>query len=155
MTQVWPFWLGGLSIAAVVVATLVVSGRLLGVTSGFADACAVVVDSSARRSWRLPFILGIVVGGFLATHTSSGFSWTWLMGSFDTLFSANIVTKAAVFSSGGLMLGFGARMAGGCTSGHSIVGIAQLAPSSIIATMAFMGAGLVTTQLLLKLWGVA
>ena len=50
---------------------------------------------------------------------------------------------------GGFVIGFGARYAGGCTAGHSIMGIAQLAPSSIISTIGFFVGGLISTYLIL------
>jgi uncharacterized protein len=145
----WPFWLGGLAIAGVVVLLLFVTRNLLGVSSGFADACAAPFDASMRRSWRLPFLVGIVLGGFVAASVSGGFAPTTSMGLFDARVTASFVPKALIFLAGGVLLGFGSRLANGCTSGHGIVGTALLAKSSWIATAVFMGTAFVVTQMLL------
>ena len=145
----WPFWAGGTAIAAFVLAFLLIGRKALGVSTGFMDACAAPFDAGARRSWRLPFMGGIILGGLLAAVLGGGFVATTSMGMFDVLLSASVPVKALVFTGGGVMVGFGARLAGGCTSGHGIVGTAQLAPSSLIATGAFMIAGFGVTNALL------
>ena len=73
------------------------------------------------------------------------------MGMFDTLVKAPFAVKAGLFTFGGVLIGFGTRLAGGCTSGHGIVGMAQLAPSSLIATGSFMASGFIVTN---ALWAV-
>jgi uncharacterized protein len=145
----WPFWAGGLAIGAFVLVLLLTTRNLLGVSSGFADACAAPFDPKLRRSWRLPFLLGIVVGGFVAAVVAGSFSPTWSMGLFDTSITSAFVPKALLFLGGGILLGFGSRLANGCTSGHGIVGTALLAKSSWIATAAFMITGFIVTQVLL------
>ena len=145
----WPFWAGGLAIGTFVLVFLLATRNLLGVSSGFTDACAAPFDPKLRRSWRLPFLLGIVAGGFVAALVSGSFSPTWSMGLFDTEVTDAFVPKARLFLGGGILLGFGSRLANGCTSGHGIVGTALLAKSSWIATAAFMITGFVVTQLLL------
>lgn len=153
MVTVWPFWVGGLAIGAFVLVFLLVAGQALGVSTGFADACAALVDPQARRSWRLPFMLGIIGGGALSAALSGGVQLSTAMGLFDATFGSSLPLKAVVFTMGGVLVGFGARLAGGCTSGHSIVGIAQLAPSSIIATLGFMASGVVVTNFLFRVLG--
>lgn len=143
----WPFWAGGLAIGAIVLLLLFTTRNLLGVATGFSDACSAAFDPTMRRSWRLPFLLGIVGGGFLGAVASGGFRPTTDMGLFDTHVTDAFVPKALIFLVGGVLLGFGARLANGCTSGHGIVGTALLAKSSWIATAVFMGTAFVVTQL--------
>lgn len=149
LTDRWPFWAGGLAIGGCVLLLLFATRNLLGVSTGFADACSAPFDPKLRRSWRLPFLLGIVVGGFVAGLSSGAFSLTWAMGTFDTRVTDAFVPKALIFLGGGILLGFGSRLANGCTSGHGIVGTALLAKSSWIATCVFMTTGFVVTRLLL------
>ncbi len=149
LVERWPFWAGGLAIGAFVLVFLRATGKALGVSTGYYDACALPFDAEARRSWRIPFLVGIVGGGLLAALAAGGPVPTVAMGMFDTLVSASLGTKALVFTGGGLLLGFGARLAGGCTSGHGIVGVAQMARSSIAATAIFMVTGVAVTHLLL------
>jgi uncharacterized membrane protein YedE/YeeE len=58
------------------------------------------------------------------------------------------LARLGLLGGAGVLIGYGARLAGGCTSGHSIVGVAQGARSSLVATAAFMVAGFATTQIL-------
>jgi len=143
----WPWWAGGLAIATTALVMLWYDNKLLGVSTGCAELCKLRTDASVRGSWRLLFLFGIVVGGFVSTMFS-GHSLTWAHGAFDTLVSANLWIKGPVLVAGGALVGYGARVAGGCTSGHSIVGLAQGARSSLMATGAFMVGGFATTALL-------
>lgn len=149
----WPFWAGGAAIGAFVLLFLYSTGKALGVSTGYSDACAAPFDVSVRRSWRLPFLVGIVGGGGLATVLAGGFAPTSAMGMFDALLTSSLPIKALVFTGGGVMLGFGARLAGGCTSGHGIVGMAQLARSSLVATAVFMVTGVAVTHLMFAVVG--
>ena len=72
----WPFWAGGIAIGVFVLAFLFGTRHLLGVSTGFADACAAPFDPRTRRSWRLPFLTGIVAGGFVASLLAGGFGPT-------------------------------------------------------------------------------
>ncbi len=146
----WPFWAGGIAIGLFVLVMLRVTGKPLGVSTGYEDACGAITSPTLRRSWRLPFIVGIVAGGTLAASLAGGVTLTATMGMFDELVTASLPAKAAIFTGGGVLLGFGARLAGGCTSGHGIVGMSLLARSSIVATAAFMVSGFVVTHLVLR-----
>ncbi len=149
----WPFWAGGLAIGLLVLGLLGYTGKALGVSSGFYDVCALPVDPDARKSWRLPFIVGIIAGGTLAALAAGPLSPTTSMGLFDTMLSSALPIKIAVFGGGGVLLGLGARMAGGCTSGHGIVGVSILARSSLTATAIFMATGIVVTNFLMYTLG--
>ncbi|MCB9726864.1 MAG: TSUP family transporter [Deltaproteobacteria bacterium] len=153
LVERWPFWAGGLAIGAFVLLFLRATGQALGVSTGYMDACALPFDSGARRSWRLPFLVGIVLGGAVATLVSGVAPAGAAMGMFDTLVTASLPAKAAIFTGGGVLLGFGARLAGGCTSGHGIVGTAVMARSSIVATLVFMSTGFAVTHLMLRAAG--
>lgn len=150
---VWPFWAGGLAVGLFVVAFLLLGGHLLGISTGYADVCSLGTDPKVRKSWRIPFLVGVIAGGAISALSAGGITLTTAMGSFDTIFSASLLVKALVFTGGGILIGFGARLAGGCTSGHAIVGMAQLAPSSMIATGGFMVAGFAVTNLLVRGFG--
>lgn len=148
----WPWWLGGLAIAAVVLGLLFVENKQLGVSTGFGEVCRLPIEESARRSWRPRFLLGIVLGGALAAVLSGHFP-NLAMGTLDTLAQAPASKLALLFGSG-LAIGVGSRLAGGCTSGHSIVGVALGSRASLLATALFMFAGLLTTQALLRWTGL-
>ena len=67
---------------------------------------------------------------------------------FRTLFGTGGPAPMAALALGGLLVGFGTRMSGGCTSGHGLCGTSRLQPGSLLATVAFFGAGIGVTLLL-------
>lgn len=93
------------------------------------------------------FLLGLALGGALFTLLTTGFVPTF--GLRSTLLPQRIgdspVVGSLVLFAGGLLVGVGTRMAGGCTSGHGLCGVSQLQPGSLIATIAFFGAGVATS----------
>jgi uncharacterized membrane protein YedE/YeeE len=150
--ETWPWWIGGLAIAGVVLGLLLVDNRQLGVSTGCSEICRLPVSPDARASWRPRFVLGIVLGGLLAARLSRS-APTFSMGTLDALIPA-LGPRLVMLFGAGMLLGGGARLAGGCTSGHAIVGTALGARSSWVATALFMLAGFLTTQLLFRSGGV-
>lgn len=150
----------GAGIAGVTLILLLLANRRLGFSSGFEDVCSYVLDQpyfrrdvvTGGRVWRMPLLAGLMLGGFLSAATSGGWSPTWSLGMLDTALHLGPVGKLAWMFGGGLFIGFGTRMAGGCTSGHGIFGLSNLEWPSLVATLSFMGGGIVTTQLLYRVF---
>ena len=148
----------GAGIAAVTLTLLFVSNRRLGISTGFEDVCSLVLSAPyfqrpsllASRSWQLPLLGGLVLGGVLSAVLGGGWAPTWDLGMFDERIGWGPAGKVAWMFVGGLFIGFGTRMAGGCTSGHGIFGMSNLEWPSIISTVSFMLAGLVTTNLIYR-----
>lgn len=100
-------------------------------------------DFNRRKGiWTLIFAIGIAIGGFIATTLLSAEPVEFLPESYRS------VGGAIRLLIGGLLIGFGARYAGGCTSGHSITGIANLNWPSLVATLFFFVGGMGVT------WGL-
>ncbi|WP_374370182.1 YeeE/YedE family protein [Piscinibacter sp.] len=139
----WAHYLaGGLVIGAGVALLYVATGRLAGMSSVFSSSWSFV---SARavfrqprwlesRAWRLQLALGLVIGAAL---------WWLTLGPTQPLSTALPAWRLAL---GGLVAGFGARLAGGCTSGHGICGIGSLKLPSLLAVLTFMATGFITAQ---------
>src|SRR3954451_22253950 len=148
--------LAGFVVAAVTLTLLLVANRRLGVSSGLEDACGLVLDHpyfqrgavTTGRPWRFPFLAGLLLGGFLSAALGGGWSPTWALGMLDTTLGLGHAGKLAWMFAGGLFVGFGTRLANGCTSGHGIFGNSNFEWPSIVASCCFMSAGIVTTQLL-------
>ncbi|MSO30851.1 MAG: hypothetical protein EXQ48_07910 [Acidobacteria bacterium] len=144
----------GGAIAAITLCLLYVANRRLGLSSGLEDVCSLVLElpyftrDSVRsgRTWRLPFIGGLVVGGFLSAVVGGGWTPTWELGMFDQVIGFGPAGKLAWMFAGGLFIGFGTRLGGGCTSGHGIFGLSNLEMPSLVTTLSFMAGGIATTQ---------
>ncbi|MCG8608720.1 YeeE/YedE family protein [bacterium] len=163
MTEVivWTGWLGGIAVGSYALFQFLLTGNSLGVSSGYANICGFVSNASFFRdsdlgppnSWRLWFIIGLPLGGFLAAATSPGpiipsFSLGQL---YDSVIPNNLWARGLVLMLGGAMIGFGARMAGGCTSGHAIAGMSKLNAPSMLAAMGFFLGGIIMVQMLFNL----
>ncbi len=152
----WIF--AGLGISFVTLALLAIANRRLGVSTGFEDVCALVLDAPyfrrpallAGSPWRLPLLGGLVLGGVLSAVLGGGWAPIWDLGMFDTRIGWGPGGKVLWMFAGGLFIGFGTRLAGGCTSGHGIFGLSNLELPSLVSTLSFMAAGVVTTNLIYR-----
>lgn len=178
ISQPWPWYVAGPMIALVMF-MLLYFGKQLGVSSSFRTACAmggagkyIPFFSMNWRDqlWNVAFIIGIVIGGYiggsvLASDVPVGISEQTVSDLRELGISdpGNDLVPTEIFSweqigtartlvfliFGGLLIGFGTRYAGGCTSGHAIMGLSNLQLPSLIAVVGFFIGGLLMTHLLL------
>lgn len=140
----WAHYLaGGLCIGLGVALLYLTTGRLAGMSSVFTSTWSYVSARPAfqqmrwrsSRGWRLQLALGLVLGASL---------WWWALGPATAL-STSVPTWRLLL--GGVVAGYGARLAGGCTSGHGICGMASLKLPSLLAVLTFMATGFITAHL--------
>ncbi|WP_343768894.1 YeeE/YedE family protein [Gangjinia marincola] len=172
IVEPWPWYVAGPLIALTMFLLLYI-GKQFGMSSNLRTACAAVgggrvadffrFDWRAQR-WNLIVVVGAVIGGFLASaylSTNTVEINPELTQKLETqyniksageaylppeLFGNEVLTKPfnlAILLIGGLFVGFGARYAGGCTSGHAISGLSNLQVPSLIAVIGFFIGGLV------------
>jgi uncharacterized membrane protein YedE/YeeE len=96
--------------------------------------------------WQWMLVIGILVGAFISAQLSGEFRATWIPQMWASSFGSGIGMRWIVALIGGVLIGLGARWAGGCTSGHGISGTLQLAVSSWVAVMGFFIGGIVTAM---------
>jgi hypothetical protein len=96
-------------------------------------------------------LVSIFLGGLVAALTSGRFELRLDMGDgFREIVTGSPITMTVVLFVGGVLVGFGTRLAGGCSSGHGLSGIGRLRPVSIAATAVFFGTAVVVSFLLWK-----
>ncbi len=110
-------------------------------------AFAPVVDGE----WML--VLGIIVGAFLSAKLSGQFATVWVPDRWAQAFGPAPVVRVLGALVGGVLIGLGARWAGGCTSGHGISGTMQLAVSSWIAVACFFASGIAMAMVIFRVFG--
>ena len=98
--------------------------------------------------WEWMLLVGVLVGGFLSARFSGQFHVAWVPAKWASTFGEGAGLRWIVSLIGGILIGIGARWAGGCTSGHGISGTLQLAVSSWLAVMGFFAGGIVTAMFL-------
>ena len=103
--------------------------------------------------WQWMLVAGIVVGSMASALLSGDFRLQWVPGLWMAEFGNTPVLRLLTAIIGGVLLGFGARWADGCTSGHGISGALQLAVSSWISAIAFFIGGIFMAQILFRLIG--
>jgi hypothetical protein len=174
--QPWPWYVAGALIGLTVPALLLLGNKHFGVSSSLRHICAACIPGNIsffkydwkKEIWNLFFVAGVLLGGVVATQ--------WLSNpnpivvsekTIEALQALNIETDnqlmpASIFSLdnlfslrgllffvvGGFMVGFGTRYAGGCTSGHAIMGLSNLQWPSLVATCCFMVGGFVMVHLI-------
>jgi uncharacterized protein len=176
LKEPWPWYVAGPLIGLMVPILLLLANKPFGISSSLDHICAACIPARPSyfrydwksKTWNLMLVAGIVIGGVIgglwldntriliseATVTDlnalgivdvrgylpeSIFSW-------ENLFTFQGMIFMVV---GGFLVGFGARYAGGCTSGHAITGLSNLQLPSLIAVVGFFLGGLVMTHLLL------
>lgn len=175
----WPWWVGGAGLASVALLFPLLTGDTLGVSGALSrvfhrpgkrsaatedsplnDACGgssrrneaagSAPDSRAEWIGDLAFLLAIAIGGAIAGKVG-GVPWgqTTMAPEFHRLFGRGAVALAVLFG-GGVLVGFGTRWSGGCTSGHGLSGCGRLQPASLIATAVFFGVAIAVSFLLEK-----
>ncbi len=121
------------------------NGRL-GVTGGFSEIVGQLGRGSLELDWRGWFLIGVVLGGTLFLALSGGqlFSgYGWLTATFDGLLGG--VAIALILLASGVLIGFGAKQAGGCTSGNGLSGVSMLSPAALVATATFFATAIVVS----------
>ena len=148
--------IAGAFIAFIAILLQWLNNTSLGLSTTFENLCTLVTDRGYFGTdrprwgigWRLPFAAGLVLGGVLSALQTGGWQPLWDLGMFDAGISTSPAVKVVWMLVGGFLIGFGTRLAGGCTSGHAIYGLPARQKASLIAVLTFMATGLATTNLL-------
>lgn len=174
--QPWPWYIAGPIIGLTVPALLLLGNKHFGISSSLRHICAACIPAKIpffqyewkKEIWNLFFVTGITMGGLVAAQLLSNpepiqiasdtvrdlesfnirVDHQLMPGSifnFENLFS---LQGLFFFVIGGFLVGFGTRYAGGCTSGHSIMGLSTLQWPSLIATCCFMAGGFAMVHLI-------
>ena len=179
ISQPWPWYVSGTAIAFIMV-LLLIYGKSFGFSSNLRTMCTIMgagkrvkfFDFDWRtQKWNLYFLIGSILGGFIAStwlnsdaplqlssattaeiealgiHFDGGLNPAQLFG----IEAVSSLKGILILLIGGILVGFGTRYAGGCTSGHAISGLSNLQVPSLIAVIGFFVGGLVMTHFLLPL----
>lgn len=129
--------LGGILIGLAALLLLWLQGRIAGISGILAG---LMDGAKGDRMWRLQFVLGLLAGGACGV---------WLLALPTPDLS---VVSVPLLLSGGFLVGFGAKLGNGCTSGHGICGIGRLSWRSVVATLSFMMTGVLTVYVIRHVW---
>ncbi|MFM2339283.1 MAG: hypothetical protein RL115_2476 [Bacteroidota bacterium] len=175
--QPWPWYVAGPLIGLTVPLLLILGNKSFGISSSLRHMCAACIPANIsffkydwkKEAWNLFFVGGVLIGGILAAQLLSNPSpvevnpklATELAGygvtDYSDLVPSQIFSWPALLTLrgfimmvfGGFLVGFGTRYAGGCTSGHAIMGLSNLQWPSLVATCCFMAGGFIMANLIL------
>ncbi|WP_262247164.1 YeeE/YedE family protein [Parapedobacter soli] len=177
LKQPWPWYIAGPLVGLTVPALLILGNKSFGISSSLRHICASCMPAKIpffhydwkKEAWNLFFVFGIFIGGILAAvllanqqpvgvnpalaDELAGYGIT----SYNSLIPEDIINWHSLLTLrgfllivvGGFLVGFGTRYAGGCTSGHAIMGLSNLQWPSLVATISFMIGGFVMANLIL------
>lgn len=175
--QPWPWYVAGIIIGLIVPALLILGNKHFGISANLRHACAACFPAGInffkynwrKEIWNFFFVGGIFIGAFFASH--------WLANPIPVKVHPELIKELGQYGindhssmmprelfsldsllsfrglvmliGGGFLVGFGSRYAGGCTSGHSIMGLSNLQWPSLVATIMFMAGGFLMANFIL------
>lgn len=177
LKQPWPWYVAGPLIGLTVPTLLILGNKSFEISSSLRHICAACIPANItffkydwkKEAWNLFFVFGIFLGGVIAinllpnlnpvvvnpklTAELAGYGIT----NYQDLIPVDVMSWSSLLTLrgfvlmvvGGFLVGFGTRYAGGCTSGHSIMGLSNLQWPSLVATICFMVGGLIMANVIL------
>ena len=175
--QPWHWSIAGILIGLTVPTLLLIGNKKFGVSSSLRHLCAMCVPANIpffqyewkKEIWNLFFVVGMLIGALIATkflhnpsaivvaESTKAVLYQYGITDFSKLMPTQIFNVANIFTLkgfaffvfGGFLVGFGTRYAGGCTSGHSIMGLSTLQWPSLVATICFMIGGFFSANIII------
>lgn len=177
LSRPWPWYVAGPIIGLTVPALLLLGNKHFGISANLRHACAACLPANIpffkyewkKELWNMFFVLGIVAGAFLAAFIFGSHETfkvapaleeelaRYNIGDIHSMLPRDLFSFPSLLTArglimlvgGGFLVGFGTRYAGGCTSGHAIMGLSNLQLPSLVATICFMAGGFIMANLIL------
>ncbi len=177
LSKPWPWWAAGIIIGLIVPALLILGNKHFGLSANLRHACAACFPADVKffkyewkkEIWNFFFVGGIIGGAIIASTLLANPEpvkvapelvaelQTYGITDYSGMVPAQLVSWESLFTLrgflmlvvGGFLVGFGSRYAGGCTSGHAIMGLSDLQWPSLVATIFFMVGGFIMANLIL------
>ncbi|MFI4911198.1 MAG: YeeE/YedE thiosulfate transporter family protein [Sedimentisphaeraceae bacterium JB056] len=159
----WSPYAVGAGIGILSILTFSISNEAIGVSGAFARTSGMIEkkirgnkaqereyykENPPKINWEWMFVLGLIIGSFISAILSGDFEFVFVPDRWQQSAGDSQLFRWLAAFIGGILMGFGARWARGCTSGHGISGTLQLAVSSWIATMALFASGIITAMII-------
>jgi len=163
MMATWSPYIVGAGIGILIWLAFLLSDRPLGCSTAYAKTAGMVESAISRKKsevmpyyqkftptidWQWMLIIGVLIGAFLSAYLSGTFTLLIVPPVFAAEFGTDPIFRSLVALLGGIVMGIGARWAGGCTSGHGISGTLQLSLASWVASICFFAGGILVAGLI-------
>lgn len=159
----WSPYIVGAGIGVLIWTSFLLSDRPLGASTAYAKTAGMVESAISKNKaasmpyyrtftptvdWQWMIIIGVLIGAFISAYLSGTFTITVVPPLFAEKFGADPASRMLIALIGGILMGLGARWAGGCTSGHGISGTLQLSVASWVAAICFFAGGILVAGLI-------
>ncbi|MBG0789482.1 MAG: YeeE/YedE family protein [Desulfovibrionaceae bacterium] len=158
----WSPYVAGALSGVLAVASVLVAGKYLGASTTFVRSAGMIENTLSPAlvdtayylkynlavDWQFLFVVGIVIGAFIASRTDGSFRVQMVPDMWTARFGASPLPRALAAFAGGIIGVYGARLAGGCPSGHGLSGLAQMSVSGFVAAACFFIGGIVSARLM-------
>ena len=176
----WPWYVAGPIIGSMIPVLLLIGNKSLGISSSLRHICAACLPAKIpffqydwkKEAWNLFFVAGVLLGGYIAANLLTPVGYEVQVNAklltelqqygiihHESLLPQDIFNWSSLLTLkgfllmivGGFLVGFGTRYAGGCTSGHAIMGLSNLQWPSLVATCCFMAGGFIMANLIMPI----
>jgi hypothetical protein len=156
--RAWSPYLAGALAGLVLCISVFVAGKYFGASTTFVRTAGLIentvaaervaqmpyfVKTKIKVDWQMMFVVGIAAGALVASLISGTFKIVLVPPMWRERFGSSFIRRASVAFIGGIIAIFGARLAGGCPSGHGLSGLAQLSVSGFISLALFFIVGVI------------
>jgi uncharacterized protein len=148
-----PWFIGGPLLGVLVVLLYAVANKHLGISSAYLQVTTLLRHRYAPEMWRVWLFTGLILGAIVATALRGDLSFSLAYGALGLALPLAILVP--VLFMGGLLMGYGARWAGGCTSGHGLTGTSVRSAGSFVSVIVFMLSAVAVTMVLVWIAGGA
>lgn len=161
----WSPYLAGALAGVLIFMSVLVANKFVGASTTFARSAGMIENTFApdkvektdyfvkykpKFDWQWLFVAGIFIGALISATSSKTFKWQAVPDMWSSRFGGGPVLRGIAAFFGGVIVIFGARLAGGCPSGHGLSGVIQMSISGFIAAACFFGAGIFIAGLLYR-----
>lgn len=161
----WNPYVTGALTGIVAVLSVLIAGKFFGASTSYVRSAGLIEKFFAPQriapmdyfikyipeiDWQFMFVIGVLLGSFIAAITSGNFRLQAVPDMWKARFGSSIARRAITAFVGGVIAIFGARLAGGCPSGHGLSGVMQLSVSGFIALISFFIAGAIVARSLYR-----
>lgn len=159
----WSPYVAGALSGIVLILSVLLTGKYFGASTSFVRSAGMLEKLFSAEhvskleyfiwyvpviDWQLMFVLGIFFGSLIASLWAGNFKFQGVPSMWQERFGSSFVKRGIVAFFGGLIAMFGARLAGGCPSGHGLSGTVQLSVSGFVALVCFFVGGMIVTRIL-------
>ncbi len=166
--KTWSPYIAGALTGLTVVLSVLIAGHFFGASTTYARSAGMLEKIfspqhvselsyfqkyTPKIDWQWMFVIGVILGGFISSKLGGTFLKQAIPPMWENRFGPSVKLRAVLAFTGGILVLFGARLAGGCPSGHGLSGMIQMSVSGYIALFSFFAGGIIVANIIYRRGG--